>query len=189
MRAPSKPPMRTSGRSRLDPPEQASGGEDALAACNRTIDSVRCKADRNQRLARISTTMIILTSALIPLSIIISTQGGEFAWGKLIPSILAAAAATSAGVLQFERPHERWKLYRGYQRAFEAERFRYENEVLPYDGAEPGRTRAFAATIAQLQLHLHEEWSGLVPASAQVAARAIAPASAEARAPADAGAA
>lgn len=92
-------------------------------------------------------------------------------------------------MLQFERPHERWKLYRGYQRAFEAERFRYENGVAPYDGAEPGRTRGFAATIAQLQLHLHEEWSGLVPASAQVATRAITPPGADARPPADPGAA
>jgi hypothetical protein len=30
--------------------------------------------------------MIIVTSALIPVSIMISTQGGEFAWGKLVPS-------------------------------------------------------------------------------------------------------
>jgi Protein of unknown function (DUF4231) len=74
-----------------------------LAACGRAIDSVRRKADRNERLARIATGMIIVTSALIPVSIIISTQGGEFAWGKLAPSILAAAAATTAGILQFER--------------------------------------------------------------------------------------
>ena len=151
----------------MRPPEQSAKGDDPLAACGRTIDSVRRKADHNERLARIVTGMIIVTSALIPVSIIISTQGGEFAWGKLVPSILAAAAATTAGILQFERPHERWKLYRGYQRALEAERFRYENQVQPYDGDETQRTRQFAATVAQLQLHLHEEWSGLVPASAQ----------------------
>jgi hypothetical protein len=157
----------------LRPPEQSANGDDPLAACGRTIDSVRRKADRNERLARVATGMIIITSALIPVSIIISTQGGEFAFGKLVPSILAALAATTAGVLQFERPHERWKLYRGYQRALEAERFRYENQVQPYDGDEAQRTRQFAAMVVQLQLHLHEEWSGLVPASAQVAVRAV----------------
>jgi hypothetical protein len=110
----------------MRPPEQSAKGEGPLAACGRTIDSVRRKADRNERLARVATGMIIVTSTLIPVSIIISTQAGEFAWGRLVPSILAATAATTAGILQFERPHERWKLYRGYQRALEAERFRYE---------------------------------------------------------------
>ncbi len=131
------------------PPEQAANGDDPLAACGRTIDSVRGKADRNERFAGVASGMIIGTSALIPVSIIISTQGGEFAWGKLAPSILAAAAATTAGILQFERPHERWKLYRGYQRALEAERFRYENQVQPYDVEETQRTRQFAATVTQ----------------------------------------
>jgi hypothetical protein len=155
------------------PPEQSAPGDDAGAACARTIASVRRKADRNERLARIATTTIILASALIPVSLIVSSQGHPFVWGKLIPSLLAATAATVAGVVQFERPHERWKLYRGYQRALEVERFRYENSVDPYDLQEPQRTRRFAAAIADLEGRLHEEWSGLVPASAQVASRAL----------------
>lgn len=66
----------------MRPPEQSAKGDDPLTACGRSIDSVRRKADRNERLARATTGMIIVTSALIPVSIIISTQGGEFAWGS-----------------------------------------------------------------------------------------------------------
>jgi len=157
----------------LRPPEQSAPGEDPVSSCARAIASVRLKADRNERLARLATSTIILTSALIPVSLIVSSQGHPFLWGKLIPSLLAASAATVAGIIQFERPHERWRLYRGYQRALEGERFRYENNVEPYDVGEPERTRRFAARIADLQGRLHEEWSGLIPASAQVASRAL----------------
>jgi hypothetical protein len=157
----------------LSPPEQAVAGDDPVLSCARTIISVKRKADRNERLSRASTTILILTSALIPVSLIASGEGHPFLWGKLIPSLLAAAAATVAGVIQFERPHERWKLYRGYQRALEVERFRYECGVEPYDVEDPRRTRSFAAAVADLQLRLHEDWSGLVPASAQVASRAV----------------
>jgi hypothetical protein len=146
-----------------------------MTACTRAIGSVRRKADRNERLARLATATIILASALIPVSLLVSTKGDSFTWGKLIPSLLAALAATIAGVIEFERPHERWKLYRGYQRAFEGERLRYENYVDPYDLEEPQRTRRFAGAIADLERHLHEEWSGLVPASAQIASRSVPP--------------
>jgi len=91
--------------------------------------------------------------------------------GKLAPSLLAAVAAVAAGLLQVERPHERWKLYRGYQRRLEVERLRYQNAVAPYDVAEPQRRSSFAARVGELQLHLHDEWVGLVPVSADVAQR------------------
>jgi hypothetical protein len=157
----------------LRPPELSAPGDNPVAFCLHAITSVRSKADRNERMARLATITIILASAMIPVSLIISSQAGAFAWGKLIPSLLAATAATVAGFIQFERPHERWKLYRGYQRAFEAELFRYQNHVDPYGTEEPQRTRVFAAAVATLQERLHEDWSGLVPASAQVASRAV----------------
>lgn len=125
----------------LRPPEQAGGGDDVLVACSRAIASVRRKADRNERLARVSTALIILASAAISVAIILSTQDDAFFWGKLAPSLLAAVAAVAAGLLQVERPHERWKLYRGYQRRLEVERLRYENGVAPYNvDADRGRT-------------------------------------------------
>jgi hypothetical protein len=112
----------------------------------------------------------LVASALIPVSLIVSTQGDAFFWGKLMPSLLAAIAATAAGVVQFERPHERWRTYRGYQRALEAERFKYENRVEPYEIDDPGCTRRFAIAIVNLQRALHLEWSGLLPPSSDLAA-------------------
>jgi hypothetical protein len=165
----------------LRPPEQAARGDDPLEACDRAIASVRRKADRNERLARSTTALVIPASALIPVVIILSTQEHAFLWGKLAPSLLAAVAAVSAGLLQVERPHERWKLYRGYQRRLEVERLRYQNSVAPYDLPEPDRRRTFVARVGQLQLQLHDEWVGLVPVSADVAQRdrAIRPSGAE----------
>jgi Protein of unknown function (DUF4231) len=155
----------------LGPPDQAAEGDDPLRACDRTIVSIRRKADRNERLARTTTVLIILASSLIPVAIILSTQEHAFLWGKLAPSLLAAIAAVAAGLLQVERPHERWKMYRGYQRRFEVERLRYQNAVAPYDVEEPERHSVFAARLGQLQLQLHDEWVGLVPVSADVAQR------------------
>jgi len=159
--------------SRSPAPEQSAPGDDPIAACERAIASVRSKANHNERLARVATSAIMLASALIPVSLISSTQGHPFLWGKLVPSLLAAAAAVAAGLVQFERPHERWKLYRGYQRALEVERFLYENEVGRYQCEAHQRTRLFAAEIARLKGTLHDEWSGLLPASSDVAARGV----------------
>jgi hypothetical protein len=139
------------------------------------IASVRSKANRNERLARTATIAIVLASALIPVSLIISTQGQPFFWGKLLPSLLASVAAVGAGVIQLERPHERWKIYRGYQRALEAERFRYENKLAPYEIDGPESTRTFAAAIVSLQQALHQEWSGLLPPSADIVAAGSSP--------------
>lgn len=152
-------------------PEQAADSDDPVEACNRAIASVQRKADRNERLARSTTALIVLASALIPVAIILSTQEHAFFWGKLTPSLLAAIAAVAAGLLQVERPHERWKLYRGYQRRLEVERLRYQNAVVPYDVQEPARRSAFAARVGELQLQLHDEWVGLVPISADAAQR------------------
>jgi hypothetical protein len=80
------------------------------------------------------------------------------------------ASAVAAGILQFERPHDRWRLYRSYQRAFEDQRLRFENQVEPYQGSTDGdRDRQLAATIGDLRAQLHQDWSGLVRASSSVA--------------------
>ncbi|HWG08503.1 MAG TPA: DUF4231 domain-containing protein [Solirubrobacteraceae bacterium] len=151
---------------RLRPVEQADPDDNADAACMRVIASVRQKADRNELLSRWGTGLITLASALIPVSIILSTQYKEFLWGKALPAALAAAAAVAGGLLQIERPHERWRLYRGYQRVFETELLRYRNNVAPYDAGEPERTRRFVERLTSLQLTLHDDWSGLVPVHA-----------------------
>ena len=150
-------------RNMTRPPEQADAGDDALAACNRAIESIRAKADNNERLARWSTGAIVMSSALIPLSIVASASGHPFVWGKLVPAALAVVSAVAAGLLQFERPHERWKLYRGYQRQLEDERFRHHNAIAPYTRAdEEQRMRLLGERVSAINARLHDTWSGLV---------------------------
>jgi hypothetical protein len=66
-----------------------------------------------------------------------------------------------AGYLQFERPHERWKLYRGYQRTLEVERMKFENST-PYDADDAAAK--LALRLAELQLALHDDWGGITAA-------------------------
>lgn len=146
--------------------EQASPGATPLEACNDAIASVRAKANRNERVARWSTGLVIVLTASVSVLLLASTRWDGFVLGKLVPALLTAAAAVVAGYLQLERPHERWKLYRGYQRAFEVERMRFENAAAPYDGAEP--EKLLATRVAHLQLALHDDWAGLLPRSAEV---------------------
>ncbi|MDA0181531.1 DUF4231 domain-containing protein [Solirubrobacter phytolaccae] len=138
-----------------------------LEECDRFIAEHTNKADRNKRRARLGTVAMAASTALIPASIVVSTAGHEFFWGKLVPSLLAAVAAIIAGLLTAERPHERWSLYRRYQRMFEAERLRYTSGVAPYRGADADAT--FASWLAAARLSVHEEWAGLIPASGEVA--------------------
>ncbi|MET0601144.1 MAG: DUF4231 domain-containing protein [Baekduia sp.] len=156
------------------PPAQAEKGDDPEGACDRAIVSVTEKADRNERLSRWITFVIIVSSALIPVFVLAGTAGHPFLWGKLAPSLLAAVSAAAAGLLQFERPHERWKLYRGYQRALEDVRFRYHNRLPPYDqGDEDDRRRRLGLTVSEIEAQLHRDWGGLMPASAAVAAATV----------------
>jgi hypothetical protein len=149
-------------------PEQAAAGEAPAAACDRTIVSLRAKANSNQRLARWGAGLIIASTAAVPVVLLASTQWGGFTLGKLVPAILAALAAAAAGFLQIERPHERWKLYRGYQRLLEAERLKFENGVDPY--ADPSqRNQLLAQRLSERQLQLHADWADLVPRSTEVA--------------------
>lgn len=159
------------------PPEQSTSGETGLDACEASIISVSRKADHNERLARWSTAVIVISSALIPVFLLLSTQGLSFIWGKLVPALLAMTSALAAGILQFERPHDRWRLYRNYQRAFEDQRLRFQNSVDPYEGLDKADgERLLAVNVADLRLRLDQDWAGLVPASASIASEARPPA-------------
>jgi len=153
--------------------EQYKSGDDAAGACNRAIASVRKKADRNERVARWSTWTLVIAGALIPVTIIVSTQESEFWWGQLIPGVLGALTAVVAGILQFDRPHERWRFYRGYQRRLETERLQFETRSGPYAELQPGQADArLVQTLAELQHQQHQEWETLGPSSGEVAASA-----------------
>jgi hypothetical protein len=108
------------------------------------------------------------TTALIPVFLLLSTRYYDFLLGKILPSALAAAAAIGAGLVQIERPHERWNLYRRYQRILEAERLSYNHRAGEYSG-DVDRDKILIARLGQLQLDLHDDWAGLIPASSEVA--------------------
>jgi Protein of unknown function (DUF4231) len=107
-------------------------------------------------------------TALIPLFILASTRAYSFWLGKFAPAAVAAALFIAASFVQIERPHERWNLYRGYQRRFETERIRYQNGAAPYDDPST-RDMCFAERITELELALHDDWSRVLPTSDQVA--------------------
>jgi Protein of unknown function (DUF4231) len=56
---------------------------------------------------------------------VISTETGQFVFGRLLPAAAAAVAAIAAGSAQIVRPHERWRVHRAQQRLLEAERMSY----------------------------------------------------------------
>ena len=140
---------------------------DLLAECDSFITEHKAKADTNERRARWASWLLVTSTAAIPVFIIASTQTLGFAFGKLIPVLLAAISAATAGLLQFERPHERWSLYRRYQRLFEAERFLYVQRAGQYAGADANLR--FSEWLSERRIAVHDEWAGLVPASEQVA--------------------
>ena len=124
--------------------------------------SITAKADKAKRRARFAVMFLTAATALIPVLILVSTQHARFVFGQLLPSVLAAAAALGAGWVQIQRPHERWNLYRRYQRVLEAERLHYRYKTGDYgDAASADNT--LIERLAQIQLDLHHESGWLEP--------------------------
>jgi hypothetical protein len=101
------------------------------------------------------------SSALVPVSLVIIPDGW---WQKSVASLLAASAVIVGTWVQIERPHERWVLYRRYQRMLEADQLRFRFRNAPYQDPVAA-SQELAKRIAQLQLDLHDEWEGIVPSS------------------------
>ena len=140
---------------------------DLLSECDQFIAEHKAKADANERRARWATALLVFSTAAIPVFIVASTRTLRFLLGQLIPAVLAAMGAIVAGLLQFERPHERWSLYRRYQRLFEAERLLFVQGVGRY--ATGNANASFSEWLSRQRIAVHEEWAGLLPASEQVA--------------------
>jgi hypothetical protein len=164
--------MRVTRVVRRTEPEQALAQGTPLDVCDQFIASVRAKANKNETNARRGALFVTVSTAAIPVLLVASTgEAGQLLLGKVAPASLAAIAATVATWI-VERPHERWQLYRGYQRIFEAERLKYNARLAEYGSDD--RDSVFVQTLSELQLRLHEDWAVLVPRSAEaaVAARA-----------------
>ncbi len=148
--------------------EQAIASGTPRHHCDAMIRFARRKADKNKRRSRIATAALLLATSVIPVAVIVSDRTSPFWVGKVLVAVLAAVAAVVGGWVRIERPHERWSLYRRYQRRLEAERIRHEHQVEPYEGEN--REEVFAEFVAQRQADLHEEWAGLLPTSSEISA-------------------
>jgi hypothetical protein len=148
--------------------EQAIASGTARQHCDAMIRYARRKADKNKRRSRVATAGLVLTTSAIPVAVIVADHTSPFWVGKVLVAVLAAVATVLGGWVRIERPHERWSLYRGYQRRLEAERIRHEHRVGPYEGED--RDERFAEFVAQHQADLHDEWAGLLPTSSEISA-------------------
>jgi hypothetical protein len=141
--------------------------DDPLSAADSVIRSIGKKAEKNKRRARAAVLFLATSSATIPLALVASTKYLSFFLGKILPAALAAIAAIVATWLEIERPHQRWTLYKRFERLFEAERLRYKHKLGKYGGADADGL--FWEVLAEGQLQLHDEWAGLIPQSSELA--------------------
>ena len=148
--------------------EQALPTGSPLEQCQAAIDYTRAKADKNKSRSRLCTWTMTIGTASIPVFILASTQVWSFWLGKFVPAAIAAGLFVAASYVQVERPHERWNVYRSFQRKLEAERLLFEAGAGRY--ADPrAREASLAERVAELTLQLHDEWSRVLPTPDEVA--------------------
>ena len=140
---------------------------DALEEVDRRIARWKVKGNRAKRTARSGTGIIVVSSALVPIVLLVSTHWSHFFLGKVAPSVLAAIAAAAASWMQFERPYEGWALYRGYQRALETERVRYCYSVSPYEDQKT-RDGVLIERLAEYLESFDNEWKAHIPTDAEI---------------------
>lgn len=54
-------------------------------------------AGHNRRMSLLAGLTVVLSTSMIPVRIVVSTQTGAFVFGRLLPSLLGALAAPAAG--------------------------------------------------------------------------------------------
>jgi hypothetical protein len=135
---------------------------DANKYSNWVIQSVGSKADKNKRNAR-NVSMISVALSLLVLFVL---NFEDNSLPKYIASIFTIMNSLLLAWIQLEKPYERWRIYRKYHRIFQAERVKFLNKLSPYNSSDAD-SKLFKV-LSDLQLQLHNDWEGLVPASEQV---------------------
>ncbi|HEU4738591.1 MAG TPA: DUF4231 domain-containing protein [Solirubrobacterales bacterium] len=153
------------------PSGQPNGEYSAFEECNFVINEVARKADRYKRKARWSAFLLTASTALVPVVLIVAEQFdpddfASFLFGRLAPGLLAAFAAILGRWILLEQPHQRWTLYRHWQRTFEAERLCYRQGIGKY--ASGDRDDTLAQMLVSGRVQLDTEWSYLVPVSKEL---------------------
>jgi Protein of unknown function (DUF4231) len=163
--------LRTAAPRRLfaGPPPQSRPRETAVVALDTAIDSWTRKARWNKRAARRGTRAIVVSSAAIPVVLLISGDVQGMQVGQVLAGLLAAISTAAAAFLQFNRPYADWRLYREYQRCGERERFMYDTGLAPYDKPDPAENeRQLAERLLELQRRLELKWAALQPEDGDV---------------------
>jgi hypothetical protein len=150
------------------PPPQARPRETVVEALDTAIDAWTRKAHWNKRAARRGTRAIVVSSAAIPVVLLISGDVQGMQIGQVLAGLLAAISTAAAAFLQFNRPYADWRLYREYQRCGERERFRFDNGLVPYDKEPAQNERLLAERLVDLQRRLELKWAALQPEDGDV---------------------
>ena len=145
------------------PPPQSRRGESPLEALDTAVECWERKAQWNKRAARRGTRAIVLSSAAIPVVLLVSVEVKGMQVGQVLAGLLAAVSGAAAAFLQFNRPYADWRLYREYQRYGERERFAFENQLEPYNDPDAQNDRLLAKRLVELQERLERRWAALVP--------------------------
>ena len=155
------------------PPPQARARETPSEALDTVIESWTAKALWNKRAARRGTRAIVLSSAAIPVVLLVSVNFHGIQVGQVLASFLAAMSTAAAAFLQFNRPYADWSLYREYQRWAERERFAFDNGLKPYESDDPVvRDKQLAVSLFEAKQQLERRRSALIPNDGDVTSAA-----------------
>ena len=155
------------------PPSQTRPRETPVEALDTVIHSWTKKAQWNKKAARRGTRAIVLSSAAIPVVLLISVNFHGVQVGQVLASFLAAMSTAAAAFLQFNRPYADWALYREFQRWAERERFAFDNELKPYDASDPrDNEKLLAVNLFDAQQQLENRRAALIPKDGDVTSSA-----------------
>ena len=154
-------------------PAQSRPRETPVEALDPVIHSWTKKALWNKKAARRGTRAIVLSSAAIPVVLLVSVNFHGIQVGQVLASFLAAMSTAAAAFLQFNRPYADWALYREFQRWAERERFAYDNALKPYDSPDPrDNEKLLAINLFEAQQQLENRRAALIPKDGDVTSSA-----------------
>jgi Protein of unknown function (DUF4231) len=155
------------------PPPQARAGQTPVQALDTAMQSWTSKALWNKKAARRGTRAIVLSSAAIPVVLLVSVNVHGIQVGQVLASFLAAMSTAAAAFLQFNRPYADWALYREFQRWAERERFAFDNGLKPYDSDDDLlNEKTLAVNLFEAKQQLENRRAALIPKDGDVTSSA-----------------
>jgi hypothetical protein len=154
--------------------EEASefGLESVLAFAKDRLSENKEKAIRNKKSSNCLFRLVIYSSALGPVLIAIPEIPNcliNELTHRILPAFLMALSAISASLIQFKKPHEKWRLYREAQRRMEFEIQQCLFSIGEYKTSSiEKRQERLAENISQIAIKLHYDWEPKAPTTEQI---------------------